>query len=81
MLAEAFDKFEIPQGFDMIITIAGEQEFIKTAEITGDAKRVYISWAKESVTTENKYVEHKELTDKSKPMTNSQHMCLSVKFI
>ena len=67
----------------MIITIAGEQEFIKTTETTvSDAKRVYISWAKESVTTENKYVEHKELTDKSKPMTNLQiHMCLSVKFI
>ena len=66
----------------MIITIAGEQEFIKTTETTvSDAKRVYISWAKESVTTENKYVEHKELTDKSKSMTNSQPMCLSVKFI
>ena len=43
----------------MIIKIIGEQEFIKTAETTvSDARRVYISWVKESVTTENKYVEH-----------------------
>ena len=52
----------------MIITITGEQEFVKTTETTvSDAKRVYISWAKESVTTEGKYIEHKELTDKGKP--------------
>ena len=47
----------------MIITITGEQEFVKTTETTvSDAKRVYISWAKESVTTEGKYIEHKELS-------------------
>ena len=75
MLAEAFDKFR--NGFDMIITIAGEQEFIKTTETTvSDAKRVYISWAKESVTTENKYVEHKELTDKSKPHDEYKSICV-----
>ena len=31
-------------------------------------ERVYVSWAKESVTTEGKYIEHKELTDKGKPI-------------
>ena len=45
----------------MIITIAGEQEFTKPETTVSDAKRVYVSWAKESVTTENKYIEHKEL--------------------
>ena len=38
----------------MIIKIIGEQEFIKTAETTvSDARRVYISWVKESVTTDS----------------------------
>ena len=63
----------------MIITINGEQEFVKTTETTvSDAKRVYISWAKESVTTEGKYIEHKELTDKAKPHDESTNPYVSI---
>lgn len=63
----------------MIITITGEQEFVKTSGTTvSDAKRVYVSWAKESVTTEGKYIEHKELTDKGKPFDESTNPYISI---
>lgn len=63
----------------MIITITGEQEFVKTSGTTvSDAKRVYVSWSKESVTTEGKYIEHKELTDKGKPFDESTNPYVSI---
>ena len=40
--------------------------------------RVYISWAKEICNYENKYVEHKELTDKSKPHDESTNPYVSI---
>ena len=52
----------------MIISIIGEQDFIKTTGTTvNNAKRVYISWVKSSVDPESKFVEHKKLKDQNLP--------------
>jgi len=63
----------------MIITITGEQEFIKTEETTvSDANRVYISWVKYSISPESKYVEHKRLTDQNLPYDEDANPYISI---
>tara|TARA_B100000795_G_C22617805_1_gene367673 strand:- start:434 stop:739 length:306 start_codon:yes stop_codon:yes gene_type:complete len=63
----------------MIITITGEQEFIKTEETTvSDANRVYISWVKYSISPESKYVEHKQLTDQNLPHDEDTNPYISI---
>jgi len=63
----------------MIITITGEQEFIKTGGTTvNDAKRVYISWVKYEISPESKYVEHKKLTDQNLPHDEDTNPYVSI---
>ena len=63
----------------MIITITGEQEFIKTGGTTvSDAKRVYISWVKYEISPESKFVEHKQLTDQNLPHDETTNPYVSI---